>query len=99
MFGVELGAKVMVGGLKGKQVAHDLPPLKLVVPGWRTWDLGGADPALTLTVDRFTLFRALAGRRTRTQVEGLNWVGGDPTPWLEHWLAGVFAWPHEQHED
>ncbi len=96
-FGVELGTKVLVAGLKGKQAAHDLPTLRVEVPGWRTWDIGDGDPQVTLTADRFTLFRALSGRRTRAQVEALDWTG-DATGWLDHWLAGAFSWPDVEHE-
>lgn len=91
-FGVELGTKMMVSGLKGRQVEHGLPVLRVEVPGWRTYDLGGDTPEVTLVTDQYTLFRSLSGRRTRAQVEELDWTG-DPSTWIDHWVTGVFTWP------
>lgn len=96
-FGVELGTKILVGGLKGRQAALGLRPLRVEVPGWRTWDIGGEDPATTLTTDQFTLFRTLGGRRSRDQVAALDWTG-DADAWVDHVLADAFTFPAEAHE-
>lgn len=97
-YGVELGTKVMVSGLKGRQAQHDLPALRVDVPGWRTYDLGGDAPELTLVTDQYSLFRSLSGRRTRAQAAAMGW-SGDSSPWLEHWVSGVFTWSEVEHDN
>jgi uncharacterized protein (TIGR03083 family) len=42
---------------------------------------GTTDPGATLTGERFELFRALAGRRSRRQIEAMDWEG-NPEPYL-----------------
>jgi hypothetical protein len=42
---------------------------------------GQSDPAVTLTGDRYELLRALSGRRSRPQIEAMDWEG-DPEPYL-----------------
>jgi hypothetical protein len=41
--------------------------------------LGEGEPAATLTADRFELFRAFGGRRSREQILALDWLG-EPRP-------------------
>jgi hypothetical protein len=43
--------------------------------------INGEEPGATLTGDRFELFRALAGRRSRRQIEALDWEG-DREPYV-----------------
>jgi len=43
--------------------------------------LGEGEPGATVSADRFELVRALAGRRSRSQILALTWVG-DPGPYL-----------------
>jgi uncharacterized protein (TIGR03083 family) len=57
-----------------------IPALSLRYEG-RERVCGTTEPAATLTGDRFELFRALAGRRSRRQIEALDWEG-DREPYL-----------------
>lgn len=43
--------------------------------------LGTGEPGLAVSADKFELFRAFAGRRSRKQIEAFDWTG-DPTPYL-----------------
>jgi uncharacterized protein (TIGR03083 family) len=54
-----------------------------LVAGSTEWLIGPGDPAATLTVEPFELFRLLYGRRSRPQMAALAWVG-DPTGYVEH---------------
>jgi uncharacterized protein (TIGR03083 family) len=56
------------------------------------WDLGDGEPVATLTADRFTLMRALSGRRTPAQIRALEWTG-DPEPFIPMFASGPFAFP------
>jgi uncharacterized protein (TIGR03083 family) len=49
--------------------------------GERERALGEGEPAATLTGDRWELLRVLAGRRSRSQIEAMDWTG-DPMPYL-----------------
>lgn len=43
--------------------------------------VGVGEPAATWSGDRFSVFRALAGRRSRAQILAMDW-DGDPTPFV-----------------
>jgi len=58
----------------------------------RSWTVGDGAPAATLRTDRFTLMRALSGRRTPAQIAALEWTG-DPTPFLPLFAAEPFSFP------
>jgi uncharacterized protein (TIGR03083 family) len=68
------------------------PSFTIVVPGERDWTVGRGEPELTLTTDMWDLFRSIAGRRTRSQVEELDW-SGDPTMVLDGWLGPQYGYP------
>lgn len=57
-----------------------LPPLRVRTPE-REWVLGDGAPAATVAGDAFELFRALSGRRARSQLLDLGW-DGDPVPYV-----------------
>lgn len=57
-----------------------------------SWDIGDGAPVATLTTDRFTLMRAMSGRRTPEQIRALSWRG-DPTPILPVFGSGPFTFP------
>ncbi len=57
-----------------------LPALALRAGG-RERVLGEGPPGATVSAERFELVRALAGRRSRAQILGLDW-DGDPEPYL-----------------
>jgi hypothetical protein len=42
---------------------------------------GSTDPAVTLSGERYELLRALSGRRSRRQIEALDWEG-DREPYV-----------------
>ncbi|MDP8956987.1 MAG: hypothetical protein M3N24_08525, partial [Actinomycetota bacterium] len=60
---------------------NGLPALRLKYDGKERL-AGDGDPATTLTADRYELYRALAGRRSRDQILRLHWVG-DPKPYVD----------------
>jgi hypothetical protein len=49
--------------------------------GERERVVGGDAPAATWSGDRFEVLRALAGRRSRRQIEAMGWEG-DAAPYL-----------------
>lgn len=82
-----------VGRWRAVLAATDLPSLHLVVPGLRDWWLGDrADPAaVRVGADRYEVFRALYGRRSRDQVAAWSW-SSEPDPYLDAGLAFPFTW-------
>jgi uncharacterized protein (TIGR03083 family) len=70
-------------GLGRRVKAAQLPALRLRDPA-RGFDAtaGEGEPAATVSATEFDLFRTLAGRRSRAQVEAFDW-SGDPTPYLD----------------
>ena len=70
-------------GLGRRLKAAGLPPLRLRDParGFDATARTGA-PAATVTASEFELFRAIAGRRSRSQVAAFDW-SGDPAPYLD----------------
>ena len=66
----------------GLRVAQNgLPALRLEYDG-KERIAGEGEPGATLTADRYELYRALAGRRSRDQIRQLNW-DGDPEPYVD----------------
>lgn len=61
--------------------ARGLPPLRLRYQGKERM-VGEGEPGANLTGDRFELFRAFAGRRSRDQILAMSWEG-DPTPYVD----------------
>ncbi|HEX2090513.1 MAG TPA: maleylpyruvate isomerase family mycothiol-dependent enzyme [Actinomycetota bacterium] len=60
---------------------NGLPALRLKYDG-KERIAGQGEPRATLTADRYELYRALAGRRSRDQILQLNW-DGDPEPYAD----------------
>ena len=56
-----------------------LPPLEIRA-GAERHRTGDGDPAVTVDVDAFELYRALTGRRTPGQIAAWDW-SGDPAPY------------------
>jgi len=82
---VEAGTQVMVGS-----VSHRLTGAGVALrirSGNQEWELGEGEPGATVSVEPFELFRALAGRRSITQVAQWKW-DGDPGPYFG--LMSVF---------
>ncbi len=66
----------------GLRVAQNgLPALRLRYDGTERI-AGQGEPGATLTADRYELYRALAGRRSREQILKLSWEG-DPNPYVD----------------
>jgi len=59
-----------------------IPALRLRYDG-KERVCGSTEPGATLAGDRYELFRTLSGRRSRRQIEALDWEG-DPEPYLSH---------------
>ena len=57
-----------------------------------TWLLGQGEPQIILNGSDYDLARALLGRRSRAQVQAMDWTG-DPAPILDHFV--VFAYSAE----
>ncbi len=80
--GVRIGTSFYLAGLPIWQPA--LPGLRIDT-GDKTYTCGAGDSQAELRTSRFTLFRALSGRRSPGQVRAFDWTG-DPEPYL-----GMFA--------
>jgi uncharacterized protein (TIGR03083 family) len=61
-----------------------------VLAGDSEWVTNGTPPETTLSADRFELLRALTGRRSASQLRGLDW-DGDPEPHLAAFTWGPFT--------
>jgi uncharacterized protein (TIGR03083 family) len=85
-----LAMKPLVARWRQTLAAAGVPPLLVRVAGDRDWAVG-SDPAGTVDVDRYDLFRALTGRRSRRQVADWAW-SSDPTPYLDAGLPYPFTW-------
>jgi uncharacterized protein (TIGR03083 family) len=68
--------------------------LEARTPDGDRWVLGPEEPRLTVTADRYELWRSLEGRRTRSVVAGFEW-SADPDPILEYWVGSIFRWPED----
>ncbi|MFF7457939.1 maleylpyruvate isomerase family mycothiol-dependent enzyme [Kitasatospora sp. NPDC008115] len=69
-----------------------LPALRIETPE-RSWVVGEGEPAGTVRGAAVDVFRSLSGRRTRPQIEGLEWSGGPAGRWAEAFAWGPFAPP------
>jgi uncharacterized protein (TIGR03083 family) len=67
-------------------------PLRFVADD-RAWS-GEGSPVATLTTSKRELIRAVAGRRTRSQIADMSW-SGDPTPYLDAFARGPFTFPDD----
>ena len=54
--------------------------------------IGQGEPVATVRGSRFELMRAFSGRRSRSQIEELDWTG-DPTPFIPMFASGPFTFP------
>ncbi|MFI5283228.1 MAG: maleylpyruvate isomerase family mycothiol-dependent enzyme [Candidatus Dormibacterales bacterium] len=76
--GIALGS--FAGALGLKLQALSVPALRLRYGG-KERVLGDSPIGATVTADRFEVIRALAGRRSTSQIRALEWEG-DPEPYL-----------------
>lgn len=79
---IAFAASSVAPGLAAKPTLAGLGPLRIVVDGE---GIGASqdEAAVTLTTDRFELFRAMFGRRSEAQLRAMAW-SADPSPYLEH---------------
>lgn len=82
---VQAGTQVMTGGVSRRLTGAGIA--LRIRSGNQEWELGEGEPGATVTADPFELFRALAGRRSITQVAQWKW-DGDPGPYFG--LMSVF---------
>jgi uncharacterized protein (TIGR03083 family) len=76
-------------GLESRFSELGLPALE-VRAGDRGWTVGGGQPTGTLDATAFGLFRALTGRRSRTQIRAFAWTVA-PDPYLPGFQFGPFT--------
>lgn len=87
-----LGLKAAIARWRSELSSAGAPPLDVIATGMRTWRVGEADaPAHTVTTTGHELFRALFGRRSRTQAEAWQW-SCDPAVYLDIDLPYPFRW-------
>jgi uncharacterized protein (TIGR03083 family) len=84
--------EVLVRGFSGSVAGRGLPSLRLRTTGGSEWAAGVGRPAATVTAPAHELYRALAGRRSRAQLTGLEWSAA-PGPWLPAFTWGPFSPP------
>ena len=87
--GVEVGTDSYVRWLGRRIKERDLPALAVEASGHH-WVAGKGDPEARVRGSSFEVFRALGGRRTIEEVEGLEWIG-DPAAYLP--IFSTYGWP------
>jgi uncharacterized protein (TIGR03083 family) len=78
---VRIGAAGYVAVMDLRLKSAGAPPLNIEADD-KAWTIGGEEPATTLRVSRFELFRALSGRRNADQIRAYDW-DGDPEPFVD----------------
>ncbi len=87
-----MGLKTAIARWRAELGAAGVPPLDIVATDLRTWRVGDADaPAERVEATAYDLFRALFGRRSRSQAEAWTW-STDPAPYLDVGLPFPFRW-------
>jgi uncharacterized protein (TIGR03083 family) len=88
-----LGLKAAIARWRSELSAAGVPPLDVIATDQRTWRIGDPDDssAATVTTTGNELFRALFGRRSRSQVEAWDW-SADPSVYLDVPLPSPFRW-------
>lgn len=90
---VAIGLEYAVRGFLASRPA-DAPPVK-VVTGDRAW---GDDGGARVAGEPFDLLRSFSGRRSESQIKGLQW-DGNPAPHLPHFTFGPFSLPESDLPD
>jgi uncharacterized protein (TIGR03083 family) len=78
--GVGVGLAAYGFGVGHRLTALGLPALEVRYDA-KSRTFGPGEPAASVSAEKFELFRAFAGRRSRKQIEGYDWTG-DPEPYL-----------------
>lgn len=91
-----LGLKAGVARWRSELTAAGVPALDIVATDLRQWRVGPTDTeadteAVSVTTSAYELFRALFGRRSRSQIESWDW-SDDPGVYLDVGLPQPFHW-------
>jgi len=84
---LEVALDFYLGSFEETLVEENLGALQVQV-GDESWILGRGDVVASVAARRYELFRALGGRRTRTEIAGLGWSGA-----AEPFLGRVSRYP------
>lgn len=76
-----------LAGMRGESWQHE--PVEVIGDSGK-WVLGQGEPKITLRASDYDLVRALLGRRSRAQVEAMDW-SGDPAPILDHLVVFSYS--------
>ena len=79
--GVSVALVSYVSALGLRLLMSGVPALRLRYDG-KERVVGDGEPGATVSADRYELYRALAGRRSRDQILRLDW-DGDPEPYVD----------------
>ena len=77
--GVAIARGYYVERFRRRATRAGLPPLEIRA-GQERHQIGDGEPAVTVDVDPFELYRALTGRRSLAQIAAWDW-SGDPAPY------------------
>jgi uncharacterized protein (TIGR03083 family) len=81
---IQFSAAGHVKSLRPLFDAASLPTIRVeALDSGMGWDIGYGDPVAALSATSFELMRGIGGRRTRSEMGGLGWIG-DPEPFLDH---------------
>ncbi|MBE1502069.1 uncharacterized protein (TIGR03083 family) [Amycolatopsis lexingtonensis] len=83
---------VLVRGFSGSVAGRGLPPVRIRTTGGSTWTAGQGRPEVSVTAPAHELYRALAGRRSLSQLAALDWSAA-PGRWLPAFTWGPFTPP------
>jgi uncharacterized protein (TIGR03083 family) len=90
---VRIAMRSHVGLLRFIGAARKLPILLMWPSDHDTaYPVGRGEADVVLTAPLFELFRATGGRRSRAQIEAMDW-SDDPGPWLEHLVMPSYTAP------
>jgi hypothetical protein len=78
--GVSVAFTSYAGGLHLRLAGSGIPALRIAY-GAKERVLGDGEPVTTVTAERWELYRAMGGRRSRRQILAYDWKG-DPEPYL-----------------
>lgn len=82
LFEIRTATLYFLNGLDHYFREDGVPALRIQVED-KAFTIGEGEPAGTVTLSWFELFRTVSGRRSRAQVKALAW-DGDPDIWLDH---------------
>jgi uncharacterized protein (TIGR03083 family) len=78
--GVSVAFSSYAGGLHLRLAGSGIPALRIAYGG-KERVLGDGEPGTTVRAERYELYRAMAGRRSRAQILAYDW-DGDPEPYV-----------------